>query len=68
MPLGQSRLKVTFHASNTEEQVQGLTHAIFEWAQEVMAIEDGTTDKGLSRAAETVYNWMRAEGLSGFGM
>ncbi|KAI1452813.1 5-aminolevulinate synthase [Annulohypoxylon moriforme] len=68
VPPGQSRLKITFHASNTEDQVQGLVNAIFEWAQEIMAIDGGNTDKKSSGAAEAVYSWMRAEGLSGFGM
>ncbi|KAI0165410.1 putative aminotransferase [Hypoxylon sp. FL1284] len=68
VPLGQSRLKVTFHAGNTEEDVRGLAKAIFEWVQEITAIEYGDTDKTLTGAAEAVYNWMRSEGLKGFGM
>lgn len=68
VPVGQSRLKVTFHAINTEAQVEGLVDAIFAWIDEVVAIEEGRTTAKTTKAAGQIYTWMKQEGLSGFGM
>ncbi|KAI1386965.1 uncharacterized protein F4822DRAFT_438048 [Hypoxylon trugodes] len=67
VPPGQGRIKVSLHAGNTEEQVEGLVNATFEWVEEVMAIEDGRLNENVTKAAGRVYDWMRSEGLSGFG-
>ena len=68
---GESRLKVTFHAGNTEEQVSGMVTSVFAWIQEMMEIEgsqDNAQRIGVSLAAHKVYTWMAHEGLTGFGM
>ncbi|KAI4608822.1 putative secondary metabolism biosynthetic enzyme [Alternaria metachromatica] len=68
---GESRLKVTFHAGNTEEQVSGMVTSVFAWIQETMEIEGSKDDAqriGVSQAAHKVYTWMAHEGLTGFGM
>ncbi|KAF2877771.1 putative aminotransferase [Massariosphaeria phaeospora] len=68
----QSRLKVTFHAGNTETQVEGLVVAIYEWVQEMLDSQcSGIQGKGknkATRAAGEVYAWMAGEKLTGFGM
>ncbi|KAI4682724.1 putative secondary metabolism biosynthetic enzyme [Alternaria hordeiaustralica] len=68
---GESRLKVTFHAGNTEEQVSGMVRSVFAWIQEMMEIEGSKDDAqriSVSQAAHKVYTWMAHEGLTGFGM
>ncbi|KAI4639362.1 putative secondary metabolism biosynthetic enzyme [Alternaria ventricosa] len=68
---GESRLKVTFHAGNTEEQVSGMVTSVFAWIQEMMEIEGSKDDAqriAVSQAAHKVYTWMAHEGLTGFGM
>lgn len=56
MPKGQSRVRVAFHASNTEAQVEGLIDGICEWAQEMMNIEGGGENGNkIPRAARQVY-------------
>lgn len=68
VPLGQSRLRVTFHAQNTVEQVAGLVEQLFVWVQEVMDIEEGKSEHTVTGAAREVYAWMKKEELTGFGM
>lgn len=52
----QGRVRLAFHANNTESQVRGLVNAIFEWAQEMMQIEDGGENESqISKAARRVY-------------
>ncbi|KAF2829296.1 5-aminolevulinate synthase [Ophiobolus disseminans] len=68
---GQSRLKVTFHAGNPEEQVKGLVQAIFAWVQEITDIEGRKGNSQIaevSKSAQQVYTWMASEKLTGFGM
>lgn len=66
VPLGQSRLKVTFHAGNTEQEVEGLTGSIFEWITEMTEIERGAGEE-VPQAARMVYKWMAKENVNGFG-
>lgn len=68
MPKGQSRLKVTFHAKNTEAQIEGLVAAIYDWVEEMIDIEEGRSNDKVPSAARQVYAWMAEEGLTGFGM
>lgn len=67
VPVGRSRIRVTLHAANTEEQIEKLVHTVFHWVQEVMDIEEGRVAEKAPGAATTVYAWMKKEGLSGFG-
>ncbi|KAI0848451.1 putative aminotransferase [Daldinia vernicosa] len=68
VPPGQGRIKVSLHAGNTEAQVKGLVDTIFEWVEEIMAIEDGRSSVNVTKAAGRVYDWMKSEGLDGFGI
>ena len=65
VPKGQSRVRVAFHANNTESQVDGLVGAICEWAQEMMSIEKcgGNGDK-IPRAARQIYAMMGDENVT----
>ena len=67
VPKGQSRVKLTFHANNTETQVDALTSAICEWAIEMMDIEQsGGKGSKLPRAARQVYALMGDEESNGY--
>lgn len=68
MPKGQSRVKLTFHAKNTEAQIQGLVDAVYDWVGEMIDIEEGKGEHKIPSAARRVYAWMADEGLTGFGM
>ncbi|KAI1099762.1 putative aminotransferase [Jackrogersella minutella] len=68
VPSGESRLRVTFHAENTAAQVESLVKQVFEWVEEIMAIEEGRSEQKVTKAANEVYAWMRQEGLKGYGM
>lgn len=59
---------MTLHAANTEEQIESLVGAIFVWVEEIVALEEGKMRGKASRAATEVYNWMRSEGLDGWGL
>ncbi|KAK2748480.1 putative secondary metabolism biosynthetic enzyme [Myotisia sp. PD_48] len=61
VPKGQSRIRVMFHAANTEEQVDFLANTICDWAKEMIEIEEGVDAKGkIPRAAKQVYALMAA--------
>ncbi|KAF2868563.1 5-aminolevulinate synthase [Massariosphaeria phaeospora] len=68
VPIGESRLRVTFHAENTVEQVEGFVQQLFVWVQEVVDIEEGKSQHKATGAAREVYAWMKKEGLTGYGM
>ncbi|KAH8722887.1 5-aminolevulinate synthase [Phaeosphaeriaceae sp. PMI808] len=68
VPIGQSRLRVTFHAENTIAQVSRFVDELFVWVEEVMNIEAGHSSHKATTAAREVYAWMRKEGLTGYGM
>ncbi|RMZ82893.1 hypothetical protein DV737_g1955, partial [Chaetothyriales sp. CBS 132003] len=62
VPRGQSRIRLMFHAANTEEQVEFLAKTICDWAAEMMEIEaspDGGKNK-IPKAAQQVYALMAA--------
>ena len=65
VPKGQSRLRLTFHAGNTEAEIDGLVAAIAQWAQEMMDLEDReasdrkeASELRMPSAAQQVYAWM----------
>lgn len=41
---------------------------IFSWVEEMLEIEKRGVLGEVSKAAGSVYSWMRKEGLTGFGM
>lgn len=62
VPKGQSRVRLAFHANNTESQIDGLVDAVGVWAQEMMKIEDdGRACNLVPRAARQVYMAMGDE-------
>ena len=65
VPLGQSRLRIIFHADNINEQIVGLVNAMFTWAEEIIAMEEGKTEDKESSVIKQVNEWMRKEGLKG---
>lgn len=62
VPKGQSRVRLAFHADNTEEHIDGLINSVCKWAEEMMGIEDGVPgcDK-IPSAAKRVYAAMGNE-------
>ena len=65
VPKGQSRVRVAFHADNTENQVDGMIDTVCEWAQEMMEIERGGGDVNtqIPKAARQVYAIMGDEDI-----
>ncbi|KAJ4305132.1 hypothetical protein N0V90_000662 [Kalmusia sp. IMI 367209] len=67
VPSHKTRLKVTFHADNTTEEVLRLVDAMFDFVQEVVELETGNWDTTVPQKAKRVYAWMEKEGLVGYG-
>ena len=66
VPKGQSRVRLVFHANNTENEVERLVSAISEWAKEMINIEAGGGDKPkIPRAARQVYALMGDDVVNG---
>jgi 8-amino-7-oxononanoate synthase len=63
VPLGQSRLRIIFHADHSAEQIEGLIDAMFTWTKEDFAIDEGETKEKESSDVKQVNAWMREEGL-----
>lgn len=61
VPKGHDRVRVVFHAGNTDEEVEGLAKCVCEWAQEMVDIEDGKTVEKVPKAARLVYEWEKEE-------
>lgn len=68
LPLGQGRLRVILHATNTEDELIIFVDAIFKWIAEIRDIEEELTPEKESKAAREVHAWMKREGLTGFGL
>jgi 8-amino-7-oxononanoate synthase len=45
VPPGQSRLRISSHADYTADQIKGLVDAMFTWAKEIFAIDEGETEE-----------------------
>ncbi|KAF1998111.1 putative aminotransferase [Amniculicola lignicola CBS 123094] len=60
VPQGAGRVRIVFHGSNTEAQVERLVDAIFEWTEEMLSIKE-KGDQGLPSAAQNVYARMAEE-------
>ncbi|KAI1152216.1 5-aminolevulinate synthase [Nemania diffusa] len=67
VPIGQSRLRIILHSTNTEDQITDFVRVIFEWVEEMIQIEDGRSPEIVSKAAREVYAWMKEERLTGWG-
>ena len=56
IPKGVNRLRIVFHATNTEADAEKLTNSICEWAQEMLDIEaSGRGGVRIPGAARQVY-------------
>lgn len=55
VPKGSSRIRMIFHAHNTEQEVDAAVAAICGWAAEMLEIEDGASKATLPKAALQVY-------------
>ncbi|KAK4118951.1 class II aminotransferase/8-amino-7-oxononanoate synthase [Parathielavia appendiculata] len=60
VPKGTSRVRLVFHATNTEAEVEGLAQAIAQWAEEMVDIEKSAKGVRIPTAARQVYSWMSA--------
>ncbi|KAF1843631.1 class II aminotransferase/8-amino-7-oxononanoate synthase [Cucurbitaria berberidis CBS 394.84] len=55
VPKGFSRIRVVFHAGNTEEQVEKLANSVCEWAQEMLDLEASGQGVKVPSAARQVH-------------
>lgn len=68
VPTGQTRLKVSFHASNSQEHVDRLVRSLFDFVKDILAIQEGHGWKDeVPQSVKHVYAWMATENLSGYG-
>ncbi|POS68746.1 aminotransferase class I and II [Diaporthe helianthi] len=58
VPKGTERVRLVFHASNTDAQVESLVSCICDWAQEMMEIDEGNDRLKLPSAARQAYSIM----------
>ncbi|XDG09182.1 hypothetical protein ABKA04_008797 [Annulohypoxylon sp. FPYF3050] len=58
VPKGQSRIRLMFHAGNTEAEVELLANSICEWAKEMIDIEKGEGKSKIPKAAQQIYAMM----------
>ena len=67
VPKHQSRVRLAFHANNTESDVEHLVSSITEWAQEMMDIEDDHTytNGRVPKAAQQVYACIKDNHVNG---
>ncbi|PVH95311.1 5-aminolevulinate synthase [Periconia macrospinosa] len=64
VPKGQSRVRVTFHANNTEAETDGLAQSICSWAREMLDLEEAEAGEDrIPKAARQVYSWMADEAI-----
>lgn len=55
VPRGLSRIRIVFHAGNTEEEVEKLANCICEWAQEMLDLEASGKGVKVPSAARQVH-------------
>ena len=58
VPKGAERVRLVFHASNTDAQVEALVSCICAWAEEMLEIEEGNDRLKLPFAARQAYSMM----------
>ncbi|GAB7347257.1 hypothetical protein MBLNU459_g3350t2 [Dothideomycetes sp. NU459] len=63
VPKGTERIRLMFHAGNTDEEVEALAACICSWAEEMLEIEEGGGDK-VPAAARHVHALMAKAGLN----
>ncbi|KAL8881850.1 MAG: hypothetical protein Q9198_001029 [Flavoplaca austrocitrina] len=62
VPKGSTRIRLVFHAHNTEQELDKAVAAICSWAAEMLDIEEGTSGSrvALPKAAQQVYTMQAA--------
>jgi 8-amino-7-oxononanoate synthase len=65
VPKGQERVRVIFHAANTEEEILKLAESICSWAEEMLDIEDAGERGKLPSAARHAFSLLAKEGMNG---
>ncbi|PYI00203.1 class II aminotransferase/8-amino-7-oxononanoate synthase [Aspergillus ellipticus CBS 707.79] len=65
VPKGTERVRIIFHASNTDAEVKALVAAIAEWAQEMLEIESSGDRTRVPAAARHVYALIAQAKLNG---
>ncbi|KAI3399736.1 hypothetical protein diail_5803 [Diaporthe ilicicola] len=65
VPKGAERVRLVFHASNTDEQVEALVSCICAWAEEMLEIEEGGDRLRLPSAARQAYSLMEKAASGG---
>ncbi|KAM0255270.1 hypothetical protein ACHAQJ_005925 [Trichoderma viride] len=55
VPKGMSRIRIVFHAHNTEQEIDTAVEAICSWASEMLDIENSASKATLPKAALQVY-------------
>ncbi|CAK3821216.1 Pyridoxal phosphate-dependent transferase, major domain [Lecanosticta acicola] len=58
VPKGQGRIRLMFHAANTEREVEHLANTVGDWAREMIEIEDGVKENKVPVAAQQAYALM----------
>jgi 8-amino-7-oxononanoate synthase len=64
VPKGAERVRLVFHASNTDAEVEALVACICAWAEEILEIEEGNDGVRLPTAARQAYALMAKAGLN----
>lgn len=63
VPMGTARIRLAFHAGNTESEVKGLVSTICAWAQEMLDIEaSGESGEKIPKAARRLYMYSSLRG------
>ncbi|GAT18901.1 aminotransferase class I and II [Aspergillus luchuensis] len=65
VPKGTERVRIIFHASNTDAEVKALVAAIAEWAQEMLEIERSGDRTRVPAAARHVYALIAQANMNG---
>ncbi|KXT04106.1 hypothetical protein AC578_4896 [Pseudocercospora eumusae] len=58
VPKGQGRIRLMFHAANTEAEVEHLAKTVCDWAKEMIDIEEGVSSAKIPVAAHQAYALM----------
>ncbi|RYP89226.1 hypothetical protein DL769_000150 [Monosporascus sp. CRB-8-3] len=65
VPKSAERVRIIFHASNTDEQIEALATSVCCWAEEMLEIdEEGAEGERLPTAARQAYAILMKEGLN----
>ncbi|RSL79985.1 hypothetical protein CEP51_006923 [Fusarium floridanum] len=68
VPKGAPRVRCVFHNHNTDAEVEGLAHTLYEWAQEMLDIEDGKVSSKIPVAARQAFTWTAEGETNGNGV